>query len=272
MIEALRSARWWPAAAALALVPLNWMFAGLSWLSIGRRIDPEIRFREAMTVVLAGHAVAIWTPGRVAEYAGRAYMHGRGKGTSWMAGTGLETFLRFAPPMLVAGISLGFIDAEPAVAWNTARLVAAAGLLLIVGTAMYPERIRQFFSRRKERPGLAFLSQTSRRDILKVLGLNTARLLTGSVQLTLFAIAFRAGATPLVLFAASAATLSVKNAIPPVTVGDLGIRETAAVVLFGAVGVASSVALTSALFVYVANVVIGAVVGAVIWARRDPVN
>lgn len=272
MVDALRDARWWPAAAAFGLVPLNWMFAGFSWLAIGRRIDPNLRFREAMTVVLAGHAVAIWTPGRVAEFAGRAYLHGRGKGTSWIAGTGLETFLRFAPPMLVGGIALGFIDAEPAFAWNVVRLVAVAGLLVIVGIAMYPERLRLFLSRRKERPGLAFLSRTSRRDVWRVLGLNTARLLTGSVQLALLAVAFRAGASPLVLFAASAATLSVKNGIPPVTVGDLGIRETAAVILFGAVGVAAPVALTSALAVYVANVVVGAVVGAVIWARREPVG
>jgi len=272
MVAALGDARWGPAAISFALVPFNWTLAGLSWRSIGRRIDPEIRFREAMTVVLAGHAVAIWTPGRVAEYAGRAYLHGRGKAGAWVAGTGLETFLRFAPPMLVGGIALGFIDAEPAFAWHVVRLVAVAGLALIVGIAMFPDRLRRFLSRRKERPGLAFLSRTSRRDIFTVLGFNAARLLTGSVQLALFAMAFRAPATPLVLFAASAATLSVKNGIPPVTVGDLGIRETAAVVLFGAVGVTASVALTSALFVYFANVIVGAIVGAVIWSRSEPVS
>jgi uncharacterized membrane protein YbhN (UPF0104 family) len=266
MAAALRDARWWPVAVALALVPFNWALAGVSWLLIGRRIDPGLRYGEAMSVVLAGHAVAIWTPARVAEFAGRAYLHGRGKATAWMAGTGLETFLRYAPPMLIGGIALGFVDAQPAFPWQVARLVGAAGLVLIVGIAMFPERLRRFLSRRRERPALAFLSTTSRGDILAVLGLNAARLLTGSVQMTLFAIAFRAGASPLVLFAACASALSVKTAIPPVTVGDLGIREAASVVLLGAVGVSAPVALNAALFVYLANVVVGAAVGALVWA------
>lgn len=270
MGAAIREARWGPAAVALALVPLNWCFAGWSWLTIGRRIDPDVRFREAMAVVLAGHAVAIWTPARVGEYAGRAFLHGRGKTWAWVAGTGLETFLRFAPPMLVGGIALGFLDPRPRFAWEVARIGAVVMLALIVGTALFPDRIRHLLSRRKERPALAFLSELRKADVLAILGHNTARLLTGSVQMALLAAAFRAPAPFLLLLAASASTLSVKNAIPPVTVGDLGIREGAAVVLFGTLGVAAPFALNAALFVYGFNVLLGAVAGALVWARRDP--
>lgn len=64
---------WW-AAAALALLPLNWGAEAQKWRLLLRVFSPEPSWGLALRGVLAGVSLAVFTPNRLGEFGGRALM------------------------------------------------------------------------------------------------------------------------------------------------------------------------------------------------------
>ena len=64
---------WW-AAAALALLPLNWGAETQKWLLLLRVFSPAASWGLALRGVLAGVSLAVFTPNRLGEFAGRVLL------------------------------------------------------------------------------------------------------------------------------------------------------------------------------------------------------
>ncbi len=72
---------------------------------------------------------------------------------------------------------------------------------------------------------------------------------------------------PFVALCGCAAVLLAKTVVPPVTLGELGIREGASVLLLGTVGVPAAAALSASLLLFGINVLLPAVPGALLAPR-----
>jgi hypothetical protein len=82
-----------------------------------------------------------------------------------------------------------------------------------------------------------------------------------SLQFVLLVFAFEPGAAWLPVMMGVALVFFAKSAIPSFTLGDLGIREGAAVFFLGALGVAAAAALEASLVLFGINLLIPALVG-----------
>lgn len=267
MLEALHRADWVPAAAALALVVPNFLAAGWAWFVIARRIAPDATYGECLRAVIGSHALGFWTPARIGEFAGRGWMHGRGNGWAWASGVGLEAFLRYGPPFLLGSSCVLLLAPEPVLAW---RAVAGVSLVLfaaVLALALRPARLHAWFVRSRPRPGLDFLLAMRPSDGAAAMAANGLRMTIGASQLSLMALAFGASVSFPWLVVASLATLSVKNVIPNLTLGDLGIREAAAAFFLAGLGVDPALGVDAALGLYTVNILVPAALGAVMLSR-----
>lgn len=267
MLEAVRRANWVPAAAALGLMVPNFLVAGWAWWFIARRIAPDVTYAESVRAVVGSHAIGFWTPARIGEFAGRGWMHGRGNGWAWASGVGLETFLRYGPPFLLGSSCILLLAPEPSGAWRSVAAVSLALFVAVLALALRPDRLHRWFVRRRPRPGLDFLLAMRPGDAMAAMAANGLRLTIGASQLSLMAVAFGAEVPFAWLVAAGLATLSVKNVIPNLTLGDLGVREAAAAFFMAGLGLSTAVAVDAALGLYAVNILVPAALGAVMLSR-----
>lgn len=65
---------WYVLISFLILMPLNWLLELSKWFPKMRKIQPEFSFFSGLGALMAGFAVAMFTPNRVGESTGRAIM------------------------------------------------------------------------------------------------------------------------------------------------------------------------------------------------------
>ncbi len=270
VLGAVREARWaWVLLAAL-LLPLNLFLDGWVW---GRLLEPvtgPLSVRRLAGAVLCGMTLGAWTPAQLGEYAGRTFS--LGQGDRWTVS--LTVLVQRMVDMAVA------VDAGlAALLWAlvTGRLptstpwIAAASIGILVGGALTVLVAAPSGADRLTRWVLPRWPAVTRRTnvlrtlptklVLLVAGGSLLRYLVFTTQFVCLALAFRATASPPVLFAITALIFYVKYLIPSLTVLDLGIREGAAVGFFHLFGLATAPALNAALLLFVLNRLVPALLG-----------
>lgn len=267
MLEAVRRADWRLAAGALFLALPNFLVAGWGWQRIALRIDPSTRYAEALMAVVGSHALSFWTPARIGDFAGRGWLHGRGDGWAWAAGVGLESYLRYGPPLLLGSLAVLALGPRPTVVWQLMAAVSLGLFVVVLLVALHPSRLHAWIFKRKAWPGLEFLRSTTSADTGSAMAANALRLTIAATQLALLASAFGAQPSFVWLMIAGVATLSLKNVVPNLTLGDLGVREASAAFFFATLGVTTAVGVDAALGLYVVNILVPAAVGALLMPR-----
>ena len=275
ILDAAWAARLGWAGAALALVPLNVGLEAYRWHRLVRRLAPEVRLRTSVAAVLAGYPLGLLTPGRVGDYVGRAlYLRAVRAGAS--------AALTFAERMatlaccLVFGIAVlpfflathGGLDS---VAWTGVVAVAAGGVAGLLVLLLRPRLGRRVLAAalpfRRLRRLLAILDRFDPADARALLALSALRYAVFSTQFVLLVHAFDGSAAWAASYAGVALVFFAKSAVPSVTLGDLGIRESAAVFFLGAYGVAGAAAFNASLGLFAVNILLPAVVGLVLLPR-----
>ncbi len=276
VLAALRGAdaRW--ALLALALLPLNLALESYRWARLVRCVAPEIPVRRAMAAVVAAYPVGLLTPGRVGDYVGRAVLL-RG------VPPGVSAALTFAERMatlawcLAAGlVALGpYLAAHAVPSPAATALVAAAGggTLALFAALLVPGLARAGLSAvlpfERIRRALSAFDRVPPVEAWRLVGLSGVRYLVFSAQFVLLVFAFAPEATLAGAALGVALTFFAKSAVPQVTLGDLGVRESAAVFFLGAYGVPAAAALDASLAVFVVNLVLPALAGLpLLWRAR----
>jgi uncharacterized membrane protein YbhN (UPF0104 family) len=256
-------------AAALALMPLNIGLEAYRWHLLVRRLAPETPYSASLAAVLSGYPLGLVTPARAGDYVGRAlYLPYEHKG-ELMALTFAERMATLACTLL-AGLAamIPFLRSQtdlPGAAWATLFAAAALGTAGFVLLLLHPRLGHRVLDValpfRPVRRALAVLDRFDRHDARRLLGLSAVRYGVFSLQFVLLVFAFEPGAAWLPVMMGVALVFFAKSAIPSFTLGDLGIREGAAVFFLGALGVAAAAALEASLVLFGINLLIPALVG-----------
>ena len=268
-LAALTNARVWPLAVALALAPANVGLETYRWWRLVRRLNPAVTYRDALGAVLGGYPLGLLTPGRVGEYVGRAALL-RGVPAGQAAALTLGEKMATLAAVLVGGLAalahfLTVVMPPSPLWWPLAVFSAlwAGGLLLAI---LYPSGAGRALGAvlpfRRVREALRAFDAIPQREAGVLLGLSFVRYVVFAGQFALLAAAFAPEAAPAALAAGVALTLFAKSAVHSVTLGDLGIREGAAVYFLGAYGVAPGAAVDASLGVFAINLLMPALVGA----------
>lgn len=266
---ALSNARLGCFTVALALSIPNLYLQFAKWRYLVRLIKPKVSVRELLTSLFAGFTLGFITPGRVGEFGRVVFVKDRPWAT--LLGLALLDKLYAASILYLAGTVsvLLFLSAhlrQPLVLWPLV-VFAAFTLLLLYYFITHPDAIRMLLYsinvtlpfRDKIKQLIATFDHFGRRQAVLLLGLCTLFYFVFIAQFYILILAFEP-VRLLPAVQAAAATLFVKGLIP-ISLGDLGVRERAAVEFFSYVQVQDTTAFNASLMLFVINVLIPSLVG-----------
>jgi len=265
------------AAAALALLPLN---VGLEAYRFHRLLrasgQPSSPFYDVVAAVVGAYPLGLLTPGRLGDYAGRAiYLRGVPPSAT-TALTFAERTATLACCLAFGVAALPFWLSQPGVhaAWAWLLPIGGAGALALGTIVLHPRLAERLLGAilpfRGLAPAVAALGSIPAREARVLLGLSALRYAVFTTQFVLLVRAFApeaawevtewaaaVGGVALVFFA--------KSAVPGVTLGDLGVREGAAVYFLAAFGGAA--AFNASLGLFAINLLLPALAGLPMVAR-----
>ncbi len=256
------------ALAALALVPVNIGLEAYRWGRLVRRLAPHVRHRDALRAVVGAYPLGLLTPGRVGDYVGRAvYLRAipAGASAALTFGERMATLAACLVFGLVATVPFLAAQADPSPLWPAVIGVGSIGAGALLLAILFPSVGRAALSAvlpfERVRQSLRAFDRIPPDEAWTLLALSAVRYLVFSTQFVLLVQAFAPG-TPWGTAAAGVALVFfAKSAVPQVTLGDLGVREGAAVFFFGAYGVAPAAALDASLSLFALNLVLPALIG-----------
>ena len=269
-IESVASAPALPLLLAALLVVPNLGLQHAKWLLLARNAIPGLRQRDAARSLFIGFSLALVTPARAGEFGGRAYaLHAPDPA----AVAGLTALDKLAS--MIVTLSLGIagcvLYAQRFGAWSVPLRVGAASaaavlVLLAIGFVLFRRHARPTAAVRRGRITVAAFRALSAarivpaRTIAALLGLSLVFYLVFIAQFV-FLLRAIGGGSVATCIAGAATVMLLKTIIPPLTFGELGIREGVTVFVFAPLGVAAAAAFDASILLFALNVLLPALVG-----------
>jgi uncharacterized membrane protein YbhN (UPF0104 family) len=260
---------------AVILLALNLFLQYKRWELLVHQVLPQVPRRQILSSLLSGITLGFITPGRVGEF-GRAFFIA---GTEWPKLLGLTLLDKFYAFLTL--YFLGLIGIIPILetevellVWMPLLIIALAFFALLFLLLLHPpflagilKKFRKHWEHRKKISQIvSSLEQVPPRLAVKISLLALGQVCTYLVQFYLFIRAF----APLPLLKgmqALMATLWVKTMLP-ISIGDLGVRESAAIYFLGKLNVAPAAAFDGSLLLFLVNVLLPALAGLVLLLRK----
>ncbi|MCP4631932.1 MAG: flippase-like domain-containing protein [candidate division Zixibacteria bacterium] len=262
MISAIKSAKALPILAAIVLSPLNIFWLYHRWRYLVRHIDKEnhINNKQVFLSVLTGATLRVTTPGGLGE-SGRIFYLRNVSRMKLLSLSILDGLASFSTTALFGFIGLAVTTG---ISWFYLGLMA---YILITGTLVIFRRNLNFsrlrFLPEKFRDNLFWdtINNIPASKILVLLLMTTAMFIGYGFQYFLFINAFD---TISIQDGASAVTsiMIVKSSLP-ISFGDLGVRESAAIYFLKQYGISEASALNASLLLFTVNLLIPAIIGSV---------
>jgi len=261
---------------SLALVIPNLALRALKWGYLLRRVKPEAPVSEILNTLLVGFTFAVVTPGQLGEFGRAFFITGRPR----LELIGLSFIDKWYNLMaIVLGGSLGVLllpglvfDGNAYLFVSCCVLVSIFWAALILAIAS-PRWIRDLLYavnvmlpyRDKIKVLLSGLDPIYRRQSLILGGLGLLHYLNYIVQFYLLVLSFQS-IRIFDAYRAASATIFVKAALP-ISVGGLGVGETASVGFFRLFGVSSVAAFNASVMLFSMNILLPAVIGVFVLLR-----
>ncbi|MBD3290622.1 hypothetical protein GF337_17585 [candidate division KSB1 bacterium] len=249
------------------------------WKFLLKLVKPEVTTKESLYSLLVGFTFGFITPGRVGEF-GRAFFI---KDCSWVKLMGLAFIDKFFSLSIVIfagafglmsliGSQLHFYIFLPLVLFTISALLLLRYLLIhpeIFKNLLYRINILLPF-REKIKLLSSSLDNFHQKQAMKLLTFSFIFYVIFFTQFYLAAFAFEHAAL-IDVFKAVSSTLLVKSMLP-ISLGDLGIRESAAVFFFGKIGVNSTTAFNASILIFMINILFPSLLGLVIVLKNRLLN
>lgn len=261
---------------SLILVIPNLALRALKWGFLLRRVKPHAPVSEILKTLLVGFTFAVVTPGQLGEFGRAFFISGRPR----LELIGLSFIDKWYNLLgIVLGGSLGILllpglvfDGNAYLFVSCCILVAifwAAAILMIAS----PRWIRDLLYavnvmlpyRDKIKVLLSGLDPIYQRQSLILGGLGMIHYMVYIVQFYLLVLSFQS-VSFFDAFRAASSTIFVKAALP-ISVGGLGVGETASVAFFRIFGVSTVAAFNASVMLFSMNVLLPAVIGVFILLR-----
>lgn len=241
------------------------------WRYLLRLLSERISNADVMTSLLVGFSAGFFTPAQVGEIAGRIASHPEIRKSHIVGMTIIDKLYILAATLLTGIPSLAvFVAYNYSAYWHHLYGVAAALFLVAVAVIfLTPETVRPLLGKMPARIrnhkyysmiGIIEESFHNRRA-RPVLALSLALYGVIIVQFYLLLNAFEP-----VSFAdtvvCSMSVYFIKAVILPISIGDLGVRESASVFFFSKYGVSAAAAFNASLCMFLINVLLPSIAGA----------
>ncbi len=276
IFRAVRGARYPLVLASLALVLPSLGLRALKWGYLLRQVKPTARVSEICNTLLVGFTFAVITPGQVGEF-GRAFFI-TGRPRLELIGLSFIDKLYDLLAIILCG-SLALLLLPGLVLGGNNYLFISCCLLVLLFWAILillvlsPRWIRDLLYavnvmlpyRDKIKIVLSGMDPIWRKQSLILFGLGMAHYLVSLVQFYLLVLSFES-VSIFDSFRATGATIFVKAALP-ISIGGLGVGETASVGFFRLFGVSKAAAFNGSLVLFSMNILLPALIGVLVLLR-----
>ena len=259
-----------------SLVVANIAMQYLRWRYLLKLISPEVRAPAVLSSLFVGYSAGFFTPGQVGEHGGRIVSLGTIQSIQVLAMSLIDKIYVLAVTIITGVVTFWlFFTLYLPEYWSgifTAVVFAVVAAFLVV--VLYPDLLKKVLRLvlhkvRKYRAVSAFLfvRDVFHRKQARILLLMTF-VFNGIVilQYHFFVSAF-APVSLVVSTLCTSSILFIKAAILPISLGDLGIRESTAIFFFSRAGVAAAAALNASLCVFFVNILVPSLIGAALVLR-----
>lgn len=228
------------------LVFINWGIESLKWKYLIKKIE-DLSFSRSVKAVLSGISVSIFTPNRIGEYFGRAFILEKANRFEGVLITIIGSISQLLITIIFGSISLIFFIPEFFdvseyfygyfyIGLVISILVILTLLLIFFLNIKILTSILESFSKKKWvkfRKRIKIFSQYSKKELLTVLMLSFFRYIIFTLQFFILLKAFSVD----VIFSQSILIISiiflVMTALPTITLAELGIRGSVTLYFFG---------------------------------------
>ena len=256
---------------ALLLLLPNIYFQFYKWRYLVRLVKFDASNREVLQSLFAGFTFGFITPGRLGEF-GRAFFI---KNCPWVKVLGiaaLDKLFSVAVVFLFGSVGLLYLIGKQLFIYTMIPLVTFTAITLFVFyyILFHPEIIKSFLYslniilpfREKIKLLISSMDQFTRERAIMLLLFNLGFSIIFLAQFYILVIAFQPSAVvPTML--ALASTMLVKTMLP-ISIGDLGIRESAAIYFLGKIAILESAAFNASILLFLINLLIPSLVGLVL--------
>jgi len=253
----------------VVLMILNWLIESMKWKFMITRIE-TISLGKAFEAVLSGLTVSFFTPNRIGEYAGRVFHLPSGKRMQATFITIIENFSQLLVT-LIAGTIASFLflhdflnaNAVVDIAIRSALvLLSVLSLLLYFNLSLFEGLFSRLRLNEYWQSVIHVFSLYSSRELGKVLLWSFLRYIVFSAQfyILLWVFGYREPLLPSLVMVAM--TFFTMTFIPTFTLAEVGIRGAVSAYFFGKLTIDTWPALQAGFFLWIINLVLPAVLGA----------
>ena len=265
---------------ALGLMLVNLSVQFIKWEIIINTLIEKTGKRKLLKSLLLGISSSMITPLQTGVFLGRASVFEKKKIPKVMFATFFDKISTlFLTAFFGSLISLYFLTEKFAVS----KFVTFPVLILLLLLAIFffavlssnkisNSQIIQIFLPRKltdkYKLEIAFADKIDANLFWKTFPLLLLQKILLLVQFSILIYAFGGTANFIELIFASLLVFFSKSFFPPVTVGDIGVREAMSIYFFGLAGIPSSVAFSAAVFLFIINLLLPSLVSLIFLARK----
>lgn len=281
IISALNSADVVLIAITFGLSIINIYLQFFKWKLTCKSVLSETRKSKILTSLFYGFSAGTITPVRIGEYFGRAIAF---KDKPFVQVTAATLIDKFFPLMIVAFIGsisgILFIHFHYNVSFylTLAMFIVLFSLFYFLVIVIRNEKFWDgvLFTRLKNSRRFKHLllplqtfNELDKKYFSRMIIVSLLFYLCFLLQYTLLVSAFSNNSELLNYFWAGNLMMFAKSVIPPISLGELGIREGASVFFLTKFGELSSVAFNASIFLFIINILLPALVGLILLAKRN---
>ena len=248
------------------LVLINWGFEAKKWQILVHKIE-HLSFIDAYRSILIGLSLGFITPANIGDYAGRMWQLKSEKKTESIGANLLGNGIQFYVSLIFGAISY-LIFWKKTLTIIDQIIFGVVIFCLFLGIIVYQQRIKfvQFLQKyawiKPYDNHLNVLISFTFEEIKQVFGWSILRYLTFSLQFVIVFQIFAVNMNFIDLWAVSCLIFLFKTIIPAVNfIGDLGVREYAALHFLGFFPVNISAIVTATFSLWFVNILIPVLVG-----------
>lgn len=252
----------------LILIPINWAFEAWKWQRLATKVE-QISFWEAYQGVLAGLALANFTPMMIGDYAGKILMLRTQKRIASIGAILLGNGMQLYVSLLFGAISYGYFlwVAQPTPFALHISIIALLVVLLLIGgwiafnlQKLNFNRETQFFQYIKQY--LIVLKEYTLPEIRDIFLIAVGRYIVFSIQFLLILQLFQVNLPITVLLAGIGIIFLTKTLGAAFNfLGDLSMRAITSIYYFGYFGVKLSLITTATFTIWLINVLVPVIIG-----------
>lgn len=254
----------------MCAVPLNWYIESVKWRCLMNTPDFAFSSADAFKSTLAGAAASTLLPNRIGESIGRVFwlpdhLKLPGAVQSGLAGISQLCITLAGGALILPFYLIYYTNSEPLLVLAlsfTASIITACGFYLLFNLSKIklPAQGKIPFRGRLQTCQKA-LRQTQPDTLKKLLILSALRYLVFSIQFAVVLTVFVNTLSFIPALAAVAVIYLVTTLVPSFTLAELGIRESAAVLLMAPLSAQSAAVITATFLIWCVNIALPSLFG-----------